>query len=134
MESKSKKIIFTVSERQKEDFKVRLQYDGLTQANFFRAVMSGYLDKNEDMMNFLNTFKEDNGIHNKQQRKKVVKGVQESKQTKNLFALDDDEVENIFDILESEHPELWNVMNFVKNTVLSVQIKNVDFGLNTVRT
>jgi hypothetical protein len=82
METKNKKIIFTVSERQKEDFKVRLQYDGLTQANFFRAVMSGYLDKNEDMM------------------------IEESKQTKNLFALDDDEVENIFDILESEHPEL----------------------------
>ena len=39
METKNKKIIFTVSERQKEDFKVRLQYDGLTQANFFRAVM-----------------------------------------------------------------------------------------------
>ena len=58
METKNKKIIFTVSERQKEDFKVRLQYDGLTQANFFRAVMAGYLDKNEDMMNFLNTFKE----------------------------------------------------------------------------
>jgi hydroxylamine reductase (hybrid-cluster protein) len=106
METKNKKIIFTVSERQKEDFKVRLQYDGLTQANFFRAVMSGYLDKDVDMMNFLNTFKDNNGIHNKQQRKKVLKGVQEASQTKNLFALDDDEVENIFDILESEHPEL----------------------------
>ena len=106
METKNKKIIFTVSERQKENFKVRLQYDGLTQANFFRAVMTGYLNKNEDMMNFLNTFKESQGIHNKQQRKKVIKGVEEAKQTKNLFALDDDEVENIFDILESEHPEL----------------------------
>jgi len=106
MEMKNKKIIFTVSERQKEDFKVRLQYDGLTQASFFRAVMSGYLTKDTDLINFLNTFKENSGIHNKQQRKKVLKGVEEAKQTKNLFALDDDEVENIFDILESEHPEL----------------------------
>jgi hydroxylamine reductase (hybrid-cluster protein) len=106
MEAKNKKIIFTVPERQKEDFKVRLQYDGLTQANFFRAVMSGYLNKDGDMMNFLNTFKENSGVHNKQQRKKVLKGVQEASQTKNLFALDDDEVEDIFDILESEHPEL----------------------------
>ena len=106
MESKNKKIIFTVSERQKEDFKIRLQYDGLTQANFFRAVMSGYLNKNIDMMSFLNTFKESNGIHNKEQRKKTLKGVEEAKQTKSLFALEDEEVENIFDILESEHPEL----------------------------
>ena len=70
MDSKNKKIIFTVSDRQKEDFKIRLQYDGLTQATFFRAVMAGYLDKDGDMMNFLNTFKENNGIHNKEQRKK----------------------------------------------------------------
>ena len=106
METKNKKIIFTVSERQKEDFKIRLQYDGLTQATFFRAVMSGYLAKDIDMMNFLNTFKEGNGIHNKQQRSKALKGVEATKETKNLFALDDDEVENIFDILESEHHEL----------------------------
>jgi len=106
METKNKKIIFTVSERQKEDFKIRLQYDGLTQAHFFRAVMSGYLDKDINLMSFLNTFKEDNGVHNKQQRKKVMKSIEETKETKNLFALDDDEVENIFDILESEHPEL----------------------------
>lgn len=106
MQAKNKKIIFTVSERQKEDFKIRLQYDGLTQASFFRAVMSGYLKKDPDLMSFLNVFKETEGIHNKQQRKKVLKGVEEAQKTKNLFALDDDEVENIFDILESEHPEL----------------------------
>jgi hypothetical protein len=41
METKNKKIIFTVSERQKEDFKVRLQYDGLTQANFFPSCYVG---------------------------------------------------------------------------------------------
>jgi hydroxylamine reductase (hybrid-cluster protein) len=106
MEESKKKIIFTVLERQKEDFKVRLQYDGLTQANFFRAVMAGYLEKDEDLMKYLNSFKAKNGIHNIPQRKKVMKGIEEAKKTKNLFALDDDEVENIFDILESEHPEL----------------------------
>jgi len=106
MNNKTKKIIFTVEERQKEDFKIRLHYDGLTQANFFRAVMTGYLEKDENLINYLNIFKSKNGIHNIPQRKKVIKGIHQSKSTKNLFALDDDEVENIFDILESEHPEL----------------------------
>ena len=40
------------------------------------------------------------------QRARIEKDTEESKQTKNLFALDDDEVENIFDILEQEHPDL----------------------------
>ena len=42
----------------------------------------------------------------KNREKKVLKGVEETRHTKSLFALEDDEVENIFDILESEHPEL----------------------------
>ena len=106
MPEKTKKIIFTVSERQKEDFKVRLQYDGLTQAHFFRAIMNGYINKDEDLIKYLGTFKADNKIHNIPQRKKVEKGIAEAKSTKNLFALEDDEVENIFDLLEREHPDL----------------------------
>jgi len=45
-------------------------------------------------------------MENNEQRDKIIKGVRKTRSTKALFALDDDEVENIFDILESEHPEL----------------------------
>ena len=106
MEDSKKKIIFTVSGRQKSDFKIRLQYDGLTQAQFFRAVMEGYIQKDESLMNYLNFFKKENKVQNNSQRSRIEKDIQEAKQTKNLFALDDDEVENIFDILEQEHPDL----------------------------
>jgi len=100
------KIMFTVTERIKADFKIRLQYDGLTQIKFFRAIMQGYLEKDENLITYLNGFKKSNGIQNNEQRDKIIKGVRKTRSTKALFALDDDEVENIFDILESEHPEL----------------------------
>ena len=106
MAESKKKIIFTLSERQKEDFKIQLHYDGLTQANFFRAVIDGYLNKDESMMKYLASFKKQNRVQNIPQRARIEKDTEESKQTKNLFALDDDEVENIFDILEQEHPDL----------------------------
>lgn len=106
MAESKKKIIFTLPERQKEDFKVQLQYDGLTQANFFRAVIDGYLNKEDNIMKYLSSFKKQNKIQNIPQRARIQKDTQEAKQTKNLFALDDDEVENIFDILEQEHPDL----------------------------
>ena len=101
-----KKILFSVGERQKADFKLQLQYDGLTQAKFFRAIMSGYINKDSDLMTYINKFKKDNGIQNDVQRKKVTKNIKEATETKTKFALGDDEVENIFDILEQEHPEL----------------------------
>jgi len=36
----------------------------------------------------------------------VNKNLKEMNDTTNKFALEDDEVENIFDILEQEHPDL----------------------------
>ena len=77
--------------------------------------MTGYLEKNEHMLKYLNIFKEKLGIHNQIQRKRTLKNMSEAKEVKNLFALDDEEVENIFDILESEHPELWNVINYARS-------------------
>jgi len=55
------KIMFTVTERIKADFKIRLQYDGLTQIKFFRAIMQGYLEKDENLITYLNGFKKSNG-------------------------------------------------------------------------
>ena len=37
------KIIFVATDRQKADFKIRLQYDSLTQSQFLRSVIDGYI-------------------------------------------------------------------------------------------
>lgn len=98
--------MFTVSERTKADFKLQLQYDSLTQVKFFRALMEGYINKDPELMVYINKFKKSNSIQNNTQRKKTMTNIKEAKATKNKFALGDEEVENIFDILEKEHPEL----------------------------
>ena len=43
---------------------------------------------------------------------KNVTKIFQAKETKSKFSLGDEEVENIFDILEQEHPDLWNVMTY----------------------
>ena len=106
MSEKKVKIMFSVSERTKADFKIRLQYDSLTQVKFFNSIMDGYLKKDEDLMKYMNKFKKNNTIQNNEQRIKIEKNIQKAKETKIKFSLGDEEVENIFDILEKEHPEL----------------------------
>ena len=100
------KIIFTVEEQVKANFKIQLQYDSLTQAKFFRAIMDGYINRDPELALFLNKFKKDNSIQNNVQRKKVMTNIKKAEETKGKFALGDEEVENIFDILEKEHPDL----------------------------
>tara|TARA_Y100000296_G_scaffold85054_1_gene120005 strand:- start:1104 stop:1424 length:321 start_codon:yes stop_codon:yes gene_type:complete len=100
------KVMFTVTERTKADFKLQLQYDSLTQVKFFRSLMEGYIGKDPDLMVYINKFKKSNSIQNNQQRNKIATNLKKAAETKNKFALDDEEVENIFDILEKEHPDL----------------------------
>jgi len=100
------KIMFTVTERTKADFKLQLQYDSLTQAKFFRSLMEGYVSKDPDLMVYINKFKKQNSIQNNVLRSKIMTNIKKASETKNKFDLGDDEVENIFDILEKEHPDL----------------------------
>jgi hypothetical protein len=68
--------------------------------------MEGYLDKDEDLMRYMNKFKKNNSIQNNEQRNKIEKNIQKTKEIKSKFSLGDEEVESIFDILEQEHPDL----------------------------
>ena len=106
MTEKKTKVMFTVSERTKADFKLQLQYDSLTQVKFFRALMEGYINKDPELMVYINKFKKSNSIQNNTQRKKTMTNIKEATVVKTKFALGDEEVENIFDILEKEHPEI----------------------------
>ena len=106
MIEKKTKIMFTVTERIKADFKLPLQYDSLTQVKFFRSIMEGYIGKDPNLMIYISKFKKHNSIQNNEQRNKIMTNIKKASETKNKFALEDDEVENIFDILEKEHPDL----------------------------
>jgi len=106
MNEKTKKIIFSIPENEKANFKVQLQYDSLTQGQFLKGVMVGYIEKDPDLVNFITKLKEELKVQSRGLRTKVVKNLKDRKSTINKFALEDDEVENIFDILEQEHPDL----------------------------
>jgi Zn-dependent alcohol dehydrogenase len=103
---KTKKIIFSIPEHDKAKFKVQLQYDSLTQAQFLRGMIDGYINRDTDFMSFVSHLKGKLKVQSKAQLKKVNKNLKEMTDITNKFALEDDEVENIFDILEQEHPDL----------------------------
>ena len=101
-----KKIVFFDSDKRHAELKIRLKHDRLTQAEFFRCMVTGYLEKDSHILDFLDIYKEKDG---RERKKYVIKNremIEKGKELENKFALDDEEIENIFDILEGEHPEL----------------------------
>ena len=98
--------MFVDTEERHARLKIRLEYDGFSKAEFFRILMTGYLDKDENVLKFINEYKEQKNIHNKKKRKGSRGLLEKGKETIRQFALEENEIENIFDIMEKEHPEL----------------------------
>jgi hypothetical protein len=101
-----KKMMFWESPKRQADLRIRLQYDGFTQSHFFRAIITGYLEKDENLLRYLDEYKGKHLSQGINKRKHIKKNILIGKETENKFALDDNEIEDIFDIIAEEFPEL----------------------------
>jgi spermidine/putrescine-binding protein len=101
-----KQLCFTCTNKSHADLKIRLMYDGLSQGALFRILLHGYIQQDENVMNFIESFKERYGIQNKRYIKKSKKLLTKARQTTSDFALDPAELDSIFDLIAQEHPDL----------------------------
>ncbi len=99
-----KKILFYDTDKRHAELKIRLQYDGLKQSEFFRAMVTGYLEEDPSIMEYVDTYKESDGKQSGRQQKITQKETKQGRELAKTFA--ESEIENIFDIIEKENPEL----------------------------
>ena len=104
--NKKKRIIFDDTDIRHAQLKIQLQYDGLTQAEFFRSLLTGYLEKNEEIISYINSYKSSKGTQSKTKMKIIQSEEEAAKDTMSKFGFGDEELEDIFDIIANEHPEL----------------------------
>ena len=102
----TKKFTFYAKDALHADFKIRMQYHSMTQSEFLRACVQAVVNKDPMMDMFIQYYKEENGKQSKAQRKKMSKELEESKNILNDFGLGDGDINDIFDIIAEEHPEI----------------------------
>ena len=105
-EHKKKKIQFTDTDIIHAQLKIRLERENISQADFFRACISGISDNDKDLMKFIRRYKDENSIGRKRDIKVTNKEDKESDDLMSKFGIKDDELESIFDLIAEEHPEL----------------------------
>ena len=98
--------MFYDTDKRHAELKIRLQHDSLKQSEFFRAVVTAYIQKNPLFLEFLNDYKDSNKIQSKEKIKKSNKLIEEGREVEKKFNLKDDEKDNIFDLIAREHPDL----------------------------
>tara|TARA_Y100000593_G_C4317844_1_gene341917 strand:+ start:1229 stop:1558 length:330 start_codon:yes stop_codon:yes gene_type:complete len=101
-----KKVIFSDTDVRHAQLKVRLQYDGMSQSEFFRSFITGYLENDKNILDFIRKYKENNKKMSKRNMKYGKKDLEEAEDILGKFGIKDDELENIFDIIAKSNPEL----------------------------
>lgn len=100
--SERKKIMFYDSEFRQAKLKIRCEFDGLSQSQFFRMMVTGYIENDDRVHSFLEECKEKYQIQGQQKRKKVQESRRNVDLVESKFALKEEEIENIFDLIETE--------------------------------
>ena len=103
---KNKRIVFEESTHKHAQLKIRLEYDSLTQAEFFRSLIQGYLDKNPKIIKYIEEYKLQKDKDSKKNIKRRQKDKHKGEDLLEKFGIKDVEVENIFDLIEEEFPDL----------------------------
>ena len=101
-----KKIMFYDTDGRHAELKIKLQYEGLTQTEFFRAMVTGFLEEDPSVVEYVEEYKSNRGIQSKRQRGVIASDREAGEEIKKNFGLDKSEISDIFDIIQKEHPEL----------------------------
>ena len=104
MDNNEKCLVFRIDEDLHARFRIALRYDNLSQSAFIKYIVAGYLVNDKNIRNYI-----DNAIADKlskRRKRNRKRDKTEQLQVSEDFALDEDEIKNIFDLIESENPDL----------------------------
>jgi len=98
----TKKIVFSDTDHNHARLILRLRHDGITQARFFRSIVSGYIEGDERIQNYITEISQQAILKKTASAKLQESGRQKAKG----LGLSDQQVENLFDLIAEEYPEL----------------------------
>ena len=98
----TKRIVFTETDHRHAKLLIRLNHDGLKQSQFFRSIVTGYLDGDPRIQDFI----EETSTVSKIKKQKSKNLRSQGDALASSLGLGESEIENIFDIIKEEHPDL----------------------------
>jgi hypothetical protein len=106
MEDELKKIIFFIPTKRHADMKIKLDLHNLNQTDFYRLIVLRFLEEDPRILDILDEWKLANNIKPKYVVEEHQKERERAEAVIKGFGLDDDDIENIFDIIQQENPDV----------------------------
>tara|TARA_Y100000114_G_C11668132_1_gene282396 strand:+ start:67 stop:402 length:336 start_codon:yes stop_codon:yes gene_type:complete len=104
MESDGEKLVtftFTCTESESVNLKLRLKYDNLTQVDFFRSILSLYVEKDLDMIDLVSKIKLKLSAMGRNKIKRSNAEIQQGKDLLINLGITASDKQDIFDLIES---------------------------------
>lgn len=98
----TKRIVFTETEHNHAKLVLRLRHDGLSQSEFFRGIVRAYIEGDEKIQDFAQGV----GKLSKSRKNLSKKKIEEGHSLASDLGFSEKDVENIFDLIAEEHPDL----------------------------
>ena len=97
-----KKIMFYDTPDRQARFRIRCQYDEISQSQFLRMMLTGYIENDENILSYVDDYKKKHSLQGKNKLNKVKAMREATKDTNSKFNLNKSEIESIFDVIETE--------------------------------
>jgi len=98
----TKRVVFTENDHRHAQLLLRLQQDGLTQAAFFRHLITAYIEGDERIVEYIDEVKD----QSKTRKQKSKRLRDHGKQLVTDCGFSEQQVVDLFDIIAEEHPDL----------------------------
>tara|TARA_R110000787_G_scaffold131270_1_gene243208 strand:- start:190 stop:516 length:327 start_codon:yes stop_codon:yes gene_type:complete len=98
----TKRIVFTENDHRHAQLVLKLKHDGMKQSQFFRSIITAYLSGDERIQSYIDEVSSLSKDRKAKSKKLRTSGEQKVRD----FGFTDGEIDNIFDLIEEEHPEL----------------------------
>jgi len=107
VEDKLKRIAIHFPEKTQIDFYIKLKEDGFkSQTDFLRQIMYSYINNDPLLLDYLETVKIKHSNRNKKLNKIKRQLINEGEELKCDFGLNQEEIQNIFDLIEENNKDL----------------------------
>ena len=85
-----------------EDLKIRLKHDRISRSDFMSLMIESYVSGDQDMRNIIMNYKEEENVGRAEARRIERKVYDKRQENIQDFNLDEEDLKELFDILESE--------------------------------
>jgi len=97
-----KMILFKENPKRHADFKIRLEYEGITQSKFFRLMLRKMVEQDKRVLSLVDDWKQENNKITNRKQKMIEDDRKKREEFEEEYTMSDKEIRGLYDLFEDD--------------------------------